>query len=161
MSHLQNSRINQLIDRACSAPSLPSAQEMAAQIVQEVNSRADTAKIATLSIKKKLQGESDGHILYALLILEKLMKNCGNPMHIQVGTRDFMNALILLLHSQDEGTKIYSLVLVLIEDWGKRFEKDKDILPLFKQVYDALKGKGYNFKKAVTDNRNYMIEAVS
>jgi hypothetical protein len=33
----------------------------------------------------------------------------------------------------------------LIEQWGKRFERDHDIMPLFSDVYNALKKKGLEF----------------
>lgn len=34
---------------------------------------------------------------------------------------------------------------MLIEEWGKRFERDHDIIPLFSDVYKALKNKGIEF----------------
>ena len=34
---------------------------------------------------------------------------------------------------------------MLIEEWGKRFERDHDIMPLFSDVYKALKNKGIEF----------------
>ena len=41
--------------------------------------------------------------------------------------------------------QIRKKVLVLLEQWGKKFEKDHDILPLFSDVYKALKKKGIEF----------------
>jgi hypothetical protein len=37
---------------------------------------------------------------------------------------------------------------VLIQGWGKKFERDHDILPLFSDVYNALKRKGIEFPDA-------------
>lgn len=39
-------------------------------------------------------------------------------------------------------------VLVLIQEWGKRFERDHDIMPLFFDVYQALLKKGLEFPGA-------------
>ena len=36
-------------------------------------------------------------------------------------------------------------MLVLLQKWGLQFEKDRDILPLFYDVYNALKQKGNTF----------------
>jgi hypothetical protein len=36
-------------------------------------------------------------------------------------------------------------ILSLIQKWGIRFEKDHEMLPLFSEVYKALKGKGIPF----------------
>jgi hypothetical protein len=38
--------------------------------------------------------------------------------------------------------QIKQRVLALIQRWAKKFERDTDILPLFNQVYTALKKKG-------------------
>jgi len=37
--------------------------------------------------------------------------------------------------------------LFLIEEWGIRFESEKDILPLYNEIYTALKKKGLAFPK--------------
>ena len=36
----------------------------------------------------------------------------------------------------------------MVQDWGKRFENEKDILPIFSEVYDGLKAKGVDFPSA-------------
>jgi len=41
--------------------------------------------------------------------------------------------------------QIRKKVLVLIEEWGKKFERDHDIMPLFSDVYKALQKKGIEF----------------
>lgn len=39
----------------------------------------------------------------------------------------------------------------MIQKWGMRFDKDKDILPLFSEVYQALKNRGVPFPDYVPD----------
>jgi len=41
--------------------------------------------------------------------------------------------------------QIQEKVISLIQKWGLRFQNDSDILPLFSQVYLALKNKGVPF----------------
>ena len=36
-------------------------------------------------------------------------------------------------------------IAYLIQKWGLRFDKYSDILPIFTQVYDALRNKGVEF----------------
>ena len=49
------------------------------------------------------------------------------------------------MHNKDLNPNIHKKVLTLIETWGKRFERDHDILPLFSDVYKALLRKGTDF----------------
>ena len=44
--------------------------------------------------------------------------------------------------------------MVLLEQWGKKFEKDHDILPLFSDVYKALKKKGIEFPDSSEEPKN-------
>ena len=41
--------------------------------------------------------------------------------------------------------EIHKKVLNMIQNWGKKFEKDHDILPLFSDVYKAMLKKGIEF----------------
>jgi len=73
------------------------------------------------------------------------MQKCGQPFHVHVGTKEFMNVMVSLLHNKDLMKEIHNKVLGLIKCWGERFEKDHDIMPLFSDVYKALKNKGMDF----------------
>ena len=33
----------------------------------------------------------------------------------------------------------------MIAEWGQRFEPEKDILPIFTSIYEAMKAKGIDF----------------
>jgi hypothetical protein len=46
---------------------------------------------------------------------------------------------------------VLNKVLALLQKWGIQFKKDHDILPLFSDVYDALKAKGFQFPDYVPD----------
>ena len=53
-----------------------------------------------------------------------------------------MNALVQLIHNKDLMPEIHKKVLNMIQNWGKKFERDHDILPLFSDVYKAIVKKG-------------------
>lgn len=63
-------------------------------LINEMNSRADTAKEVAKLIKKKLQSNQPKTIFLALIIIDQAMQKCGNPFHVQVGTKEFMNVLV-------------------------------------------------------------------
>ena len=56
-----------------------------------------------------------------------------------------MNVLIQLNHNKDLMPEIHRKVLNMIQIWGKKLEKDHDILPLFRDVYNAMVKKGIEF----------------
>ena len=69
-----------------------------------------------------------------------------------------MSSLLRLL-KLNERPEIQRKTLVLIEKWGIRFEKQKDILPNFSETYKSLKESGIVFPldkviKSKSDNEN-------
>lgn len=45
-------------------------------------------------MKKRLQIKEPKVIALTLELLDLTMQKCGNPLHMQVGTKDFMNELV-------------------------------------------------------------------
>ena len=57
-----------------------------------------------------------------------------------------MNSLVALLAPQKQvPAKVTDRILALLQKWGLQFEKNRDILPLYSDVYNALKAKGFSF----------------
>lgn len=128
-----------MIDRATSSDLSRPNQEYNNEIINEINSKADMAKESVKIIKKKLSNHSQPKSVFLTLILTDMaMQRCGQPFHVQVGTKEFMNVLVALLNNSELMEDIKSKVLKLIKTWGERFEKDHDIMPLFTDIYRAL-----------------------
>ena len=158
---MQRLEFGQLIDQACSNElSAPSselndknyyANQFKGRCVSQFkyyNSLyffSNSAKIAATLIKKKLDSGIPKVVFLALIITDQAMVKCGYPFHIQVGNKEYINSLIGIMHNKDLNPNIHKKVLTLIETWGKRFERDHDILPLFSDVYKALLRKGTDF----------------
>lgn len=53
-------------------------------------------------MKRRIEGAKDlpKVILLTLELLDLAMQKCGNPFHVQVGNKEFMNALVLLLNQK-------------------------------------------------------------
>lgn len=56
-----------------------------------------------------------------------------------------MNVVIQLLNNKEVSQQVKKKILQLIQHWGIRFEDDSDVLPLFTNVYSALKAKKLPF----------------
>lgn len=55
-----------------------------------------------MHMRRRLDGarEQPKVILLTLELLDLAMQKCGNPFHVQVGNKEFMNALVLLLNQK-------------------------------------------------------------
>jgi hypothetical protein len=56
-----------------------------------------------------------------------------------------MNVVIQLLNNKEIAQQVKKKILQLIQLWGLRFEDDADVLPLFSNVYSALKQRSLPF----------------
>ena len=56
-----------------------------------------------------------------------------------------MNVLIQLLNNKEVSQQVKKKILQLVQHWGLRFEDDNDVLPLFYNVYSALKQRSLPF----------------
>lgn len=96
--------------------------------------------------------------LYLLNLLDFIMDNSTLVLHTKIASKNFMSSLLRLL-KLNERPEIQRKTLVLIEKLGIRFEKQKDILPNFSEIYKSLKESGIVFPldkviKSKSDNEN-------
>lgn len=82
--------------------------------------------------------------ILALDILDFLVTEGKMPVHTQVAAKDFLTILISLLKTRD-APEVQVKILYLIKKWGTRFEKQKDILPNFFEVFNTLKSNSVVF----------------
>lgn len=90
-------------------------------------------KYALSALKKKLFAQNPRVVLYALQVLESWVKNCGSPIHQEVGTKQFMEELKDLAKvSTNESVK--SKILELIQTWAFAFRNE----PNYRAMQDTL-----------------------
>lgn len=82
--------------------------------------------------------------MFALFTLDKSMKKLDDNFFCNVGSREFMNVLIIIVTDVDTIDQLKNKILQLIQQWGIKFEGDQNN-PLFNKVYSALKNKGLPF----------------
>ncbi len=63
------------------------------------------------------------------------------PVWTQISSKDFLTGLIGLIKTRDT-PEVQIKILYLIKKWGIKFEKDKEILPNFLEIYKSLKSTG-------------------
>ena len=60
------------------------------------------------------------------------------PVWTQISSKDFLTGLIGLIKTRDT-PEVQIKILYLVKKWGIKFEKDKEILPNFLEIYKSLK----------------------
>lgn len=110
-----------------------------------VNKHPDKSELVANAVKERILENNTKIQMLALFLLDTLMKKCGFPFHSQVGAKPFMNVIIQLLNNKEISQQVKKKILQLIQHWGLRFEDDSDVLPLFSNVYSALKQRSLPF----------------
>ncbi|XP_060027749.1 hepatocyte growth factor-regulated tyrosine kinase substrate isoform X2 [Erinaceus europaeus] len=132
-----------LLDKATSHLLLETDWESILQICDLIRQGDTQAKYAVSSIKKKVNDKNPHVALYALEVMESVVKNCGQTVHDEVANKQTMEELKELLKRQVE-VSVRSKILYLIQAWAHAFRNE----PKYKVVqdtYQILKVEGHVF----------------
>nr|CAG4636976.1 EOG090X05AE [Ceriodaphnia reticulata] len=100
-------------------------------------------KYAITAIKKRFYNQNPYVALYALQVLESVVKNCGSPIHEEVASKAFMDELREMVH-KTTNDKVRAKVLELTQTWAFAFRNTPkySIIP---DTLNILKAEGYTF----------------
>nr|XP_043907073.1 hepatocyte growth factor-regulated tyrosine kinase substrate isoform X1 [Solea senegalensis] len=132
-----------LLDKATSQLLLETDWESILQICDLIRQGDTQAKHAIGAIKKKLNDKNPHVALYALEVLESVVKNCGQTVHDEVASKQTMEELKDLLKKQTE-PNVRNKILYLIQAWAHAFRNE----PKYKVVqdtYQIMKVEGHVF----------------
>ncbi|KAL4659217.1 hepatocyte growth factor-regulated tyrosine kinase substrate-like isoform X1 [Arapaima gigas] len=132
-----------LLDKATSQLLLETDWESILQICDLIRQGDAQAKYAIGAIKKKLNDKNPHVALYALEVLESVVKNCGQTVHDEVANKQTMEELKDLLKKQTE-PNVRNKILYLIQAWAHAFRNE----PKYKVVqdtYQIMKVEGHVF----------------
>jgi len=74
----------------------------------------------------------------ALDLVDFFMDEGKMPLFTQVSSKDFLMTLVNILKNRGASV-IQEKILYLLKKWGMKFEKQKDIIPNFTDIYEQLK----------------------
>ncbi|XP_004432915.1 PREDICTED: hepatocyte growth factor-regulated tyrosine kinase substrate [Ceratotherium simum simum] len=132
-----------LLDKATSQLLLETDWESILQICDLIRQGDTQAKYAVSSIKKKVNDKNPHVALYALEVMESVVKNCGQTVHDEVANKQTMEELKELLKRQVE-VNVRNKILYLIQAWAHAFRNE----PKYKVVqdtYQIMKVEGFVF----------------
>ncbi|XP_062305455.1 hepatocyte growth factor-regulated tyrosine kinase substrate isoform X1 [Osmerus eperlanus] len=130
-----------LLDKATSQLLLETDWESILQICDLIRQGDTQAKYAIAAIKKKLNDKNPHVALYALEVLESVVKNCGQTVHDEVASKQTMEELKELLKTEPN---VRNKILYLIQAWAHAFRNE----PKYKVVqdtYQIMKVEGHVF----------------
>ncbi|XP_078807076.1 hepatocyte growth factor-regulated tyrosine kinase substrate isoform X4 [Oryzias latipes] len=131
-----------LLDKATSQLLLETDWESILQICDLIRQGDAQAKNAIAAIKKKLNDKNPHVALYALEVLESVVKNCGQTVHDEVASKQTMEELKELLKQTEPNVR--NKILYLIQAWAHAFRNE----PKYKVVqdtYQIMKVEGHVF----------------
>ncbi|KAH0517943.1 Hepatocyte growth factor-regulated tyrosine kinase substrate [Microtus ochrogaster] len=130
-------------NKATSQLLLETDWESILQICDLIRQGDTQAKYAVNSIKKKVNDKNPHVALYALEVMESVVKNCGQTVHDEVANKQTMEELKELLKRQVE-VNVRNKILYLIQAWAHAFRNE----PKYKVVqdtYQIMKVEGHVF----------------
>ncbi|XP_069559052.1 hepatocyte growth factor-regulated tyrosine kinase substrate isoform X3 [Brachyistius frenatus] len=130
-----------LLDKATSQLLLETDWESILQICDLIRQGDTQAKYAIGAIKKKLNDKNPHVALYALEVLESVVKNCGQTVHDEVASKQTMEELKDLIKTEPN---VRNKILYLIQAWSHAFRNE----PKYKVVqdtYQIMKVEGHVF----------------
>ncbi|KAM9296773.1 hepatocyte growth factor-regulated tyrosine kinase substrate [Gastrophryne carolinensis] len=132
-----------LLDKATSQLLLETDWESILQICDMIRQGDTQAKYAVAAIKKKVNDKNPHVVLFALEVLESVVKNCGSTVHDEVANKLTMEELKELQKRTVE-PNVRNKILYLIQAWAHAFRNE----PKYKVVqdtYQIMKVEGHNF----------------
>ncbi|XP_028912847.1 hepatocyte growth factor-regulated tyrosine kinase substrate isoform X2 [Ornithorhynchus anatinus] len=132
-----------LLDKATSQLLLETDWVSILQICDMIRQGDTQAKYAVSSIKKKVNDKNPHVALYALEVMESVVKNCGQTVHDEVANKQTMEELKELLKRQVEAN-VRNKILYLVQAWAHAFRNE----PKYKVVqdtYQIMKVEGHVF----------------
>ena len=104
-------------------------------VCDKVTSDADGPKEAVQSMIKRLAHRNANVQLYTLELAHALCQNCGKPMHREVSSRAFTEALLRLANDRNTHTQVKAKILEKMKDWSDMFSKDADLGIMYDAYY--------------------------
>ncbi|SCU85739.1 LAME_0D02564g1_1 [Lachancea meyersii CBS 8951] len=141
------------IQRACRLTLAEPDLGLNLDVADFVNAKQGAApREAAISIVKLINSRDTHTAVFALALLDVLVKNCGYPFHLQISRKEFLNELVKRFPERPplRFTKVQRLVLTAIEEWYQTICKHaayKEDLAYIRDMHRLLKYKGYIFPK--------------
>ncbi|KAI8148456.1 hypothetical protein BJV82DRAFT_592193 [Fennellomyces sp. T-0311] len=98
-------RLQDLIAGACSPANSGPDLELNLEICDLINKKQGTfPRVGAMTIVRLVNSKSTNQGMLALSLLDICVKNCGYPFHLQIATKEFLNALVYSFPAQPQSS---------------------------------------------------------
>lgn len=119
-------------------------------ICDAVNSDHGQAKEVIKALKKRIQHKNANVQFLALTLLETLIKNCGDQVHLQVVERNILEEMMKIVKKKAD-MQVRDKILTLLDSWQEAFGGPGGKHPHYYWAYAELKRSGVEFPKRSPD----------
>ncbi|GMJ07679.1 TOM1-LIKE 8 [Hibiscus trionum] len=129
--------VNYLVERATSDALVGPDWAKNTEVCEILNHNPGQVKDVVKGIKKKLKSKHAKVQILALTLLECMLKNCGDIVHMHVADRNILPQMVKIYKKKsDNGVK--EKILILVDTWQEEFGGARAIHPHYFVAYQEL-----------------------
>ncbi|CAH9142121.1 unnamed protein product [Cuscuta epithymum] len=130
------------------------------EICDIINSNHWVAKEVVKSVKRRLLNKNPKVQLLSLTLLETMVKNCVDIIHIQIAERSILPEMVKIVKKTMD-TRVRDKILVLIDSWREAFGGPGGKYPQYYWAFQELKNAGVGFPPRSRDSAPIFTPPVS
>lgn len=129
--------VNSMVDRATSDMLIGPDWAMNIEICDMLNHDPGQAKDVVKGIKKRIGSRNSKVQLLALTLLETIVKNCGDIVHMHVAEKNVLHEMVKIARKKPD-THVKEKILILIDTWQEAFGGPRARYPQYYAAYQEL-----------------------